>query len=235
MKRENGAILALTLGLAVLVSGCGQTAYNEMGSLSGNVQGGIAANSGTNLNNNSNINNSTVSTPTNPSITPVSTSTEPSADWTFDAKLIGPNSVFKSPTSYPTDSRFLVTVRLQSPDVIIDPKTQKSTGWTPAYRCGKVSITVLGEPVEVSVRLPGYTPTSSADPCMGMPEVAVVDFSKRLGRGHSNLSVTLTNPKSDNCQGKGSDTNMYDGFNWVQQAGCVIDNIYSTHNLKVKV
>lgn len=112
-----------------------------------------------------------------------------------------------------TDNKLAVTVKLGQPSNI------PNTGYTAAYRCARINVTVANQTQTVFVSNTGADITESYDPCSGAKKSQTVDFSSRLTTGHGAMSVAIQNVAYDNCRLYGN----------VYGSGCFLTTVYSTH------
>jgi hypothetical protein len=203
-------LLAFTL--LMLATGCGQSAYNENASVAG---GAAPSASG------GGYPNSPSTTPSSTGSSSSSTSNPALADpYRFTFKIAGsttppPGSTRPAATSQTitgifTDNKLQITVGGG------DPGAVGNTGYTAAFSCLRVNVTVLGQTQTAFVSntgAPGWGYCSGAQPTQ------TLDFTSRVTQGHQAVTIKIDSPMYDNCRLYG---NIY-------SYGCPMTAVYWNH------
>jgi hypothetical protein len=213
-KAKRFQVALAAAALAVLISGCGQTAYQEAGNNGGNGGGGNTGGNGgggtgggnTGGGNTGGTNGGT-------------TNSVPTATYSFKMTGSG-NAVTTTGGSMNVSTNTLLKVAVSTGQHY---GINGASGYTVGFNCEQFTVTVLGESQTVFVKAPNYVNyyTPYNDPCASAQTSATLDFSDRLGPGHNSVTIQVSNAMYDNCR-------LYnDPYN----GGCPMTSVYSTHTV----
>ncbi len=170
-KIERAAFAALILTLGVSLSGCGSSAYREVGNQGSGSTGGGNTGGGSNPGGGDSGNDGFI----------------PAVPYDFDLSgAVGPYPTFQTP-AIPTDT--ILKVRISA----LPPVQALGVGYTPNFSCARFTISANGK----DYTTPVLKVNGGSSFCPNAVESAVIDLSERLAPGTQGTVITVKNAYYD--------------------------------------